>query len=87
MSRMGWAETPWHKEAVPSLRASPMPFDVAAEPAPVALSLSRANDLELAFATARPPEAAWAAANPDRALAFLMVAPQPCEALDALLAA
>ena len=64
-----------------------MPFDVAADPAPVALSLSHPGDLGAAFTVARAPDAAWAAANPDRALAFLMVAPQPCEALDALLAA
>ena len=32
-----------------------------------------------------PFDVAWAVANPERALAFLMVAPQPCEALDALL--
>lgn len=30
------------------------------------------------------PEAAWAAARPDRALAFLMVSPRDCAALDAL---
>jgi hypothetical protein len=64
-----------------------MPFDVAAEPAPIALSLSQPGDIRSAFGAARAPDADWAKANPDRALAFLMVAPQPCEALDALLAA
>ena len=64
-----------------------MPFDAALEPAPVALSLSRAGELDAAFVVARAPDASWAQANPDRALAFLFVAPQPCEALDALLAA
>ena len=57
-----------------------MPFDAAAYPAePIALAA--------AFDAARPPEADWALANPEKALAFLMVAPQPCAALDALLAA
>ena len=62
-----------------------MPFDAAAEP--VIHAFSQSTDLSAAFAHAHEPDAAWAAANPDRALAFLFVAPQPCEALDALLAA
>ncbi len=60
-----------------------MPFDVAADPAPIVHVLEQ----EAERAAAAAPDAAWALANPDRALAFLMVAPQPCEALDALLAA
>ena len=62
-----------------------MPFDAAAEP--VVHAFPPSAELSAAFAAARQPDAAWAAANPDRALAFLFVAPQPCEALDALLAA
>ena len=64
-----------------------MPFDLPAEPAPVVLSLTHPGDLGAAFDGARAPDAGWAEANPDRALAFLFVSPQPCEALDALLAA
>ena len=60
-----------------------MPFDIAAEP----VVQSPANHVAAAFEAAHEPEAAWAAANPDRALAFLFVDPRPCEALDALLAA
>ena len=64
-----------------------MPFDLAADPAPIVQSIVQEADLGAAFAAAAAPDAGWAEANPDRALAFLMVAPQPCEALDALLAA
>jgi hypothetical protein len=64
-----------------------MPFDIAADPAPFVQSVVQEADLGAAFAAARAPDPAWAAANPDRALAFLMVYPQPCEALDQLLAA
>ena len=55
-----------------------MPFDAAAFSA-------EPTNLAAAFDAARPPEAEWALANPEKALAFLMVAPQPCAALDALL--
>ena len=64
-----------------------MPFDVAAEPTPVALSISLPVQAPAAPKPASALDAAWAAANPDRALAFLFLDPQPCEALDALLAA
>jgi hypothetical protein len=64
-----------------------MPFDVAARPAAPAAFAAETPDLAAAFARAGAPEADWAVANPDRALAFLMVSPQPCAALDALLAA
>ena len=64
-----------------------MPFDIAAQPAAVVQSFAQEADLGAAFARAEAPDAAWAAANPDRALAFLFVAPSPCEALDVLLAA
>ena len=64
-----------------------MPFDIAADPAPIVQSVAQEADLGAAFAAAAAPKADWAVANPDRALAFLMVAPQPCESLDVLLAA
>lgn len=61
-----------------------MPFD--AEPSAFNVRFAAPADRP---ATARAPvlalDAAWALANPERALAFLMVAPQPCAALDALL--
>ena len=60
-----------------------MPFDVAADPAPIVHTLVQEADR----AAAGAPDADWALANPDRALAFLFLAPQPCEGLDALLAA
>ena len=63
-----------------------MPFDVA-DHAPVVHAFARGAELSAAFEAAARPDAAWAAANPDRALAFLFVCPQPCEALDELLAA
>ena len=37
------------------------------------------------FTNAPDPEAAWAIANPDRAMAFLFVSPRPCAALESLL--
>ena len=64
-----------------------MPFDIAAHPAAPAAFAAQPDDLAAAYAGARAPEAGWAMENPDRALAFLMVSPQPCAALDALLAA
>ncbi len=59
-----------------------MPFDAAA---PTDTLIGFNAPAGLPFVEARAPDAAWAAANPERALAFLMVAPQPCAALDALL--
>ena len=64
-----------------------MPFDVAAHPAAPAAFAAQPADLAAAYAEAGELDACWAAANPDRALAFLMVCPQPGAALDALLAA
>jgi hypothetical protein len=60
-----------------------MPFDVAAEPVAVIQSAAPAPS---AF-EARDPDPAWAAQNPDLALAFLFLSPRPCDALDQLLAA
>lgn len=56
-----------------------MPFDAFASDA-VALSPAELID------AAPAPTADLAETNPDRLLAFLYVAPQPCEALDRLLA-
>ena len=64
-----------------------MPFDVAARPAAPAAFAAEPADISAAYAEAGELDAAWAVANPDRALAFLMVCPQPSAALDALLAA
>jgi hypothetical protein len=63
-----------------------MPFDAAARPLADTISFAEAasDDLHAAFEDAEL-DAAWASANPDRALAFLMVSPRPCAALDALL--
>jgi hypothetical protein len=57
-----------------------MPFDVASTE-----TLVRFNAPAAIGADQAELDAAWAVANPERALAFLMVAPQPCAALDALL--
>jgi len=66
-----------------------MPFDAAARPLAETVTFSEAApaDLAGAFAAAGELDAAWAERHPDRALAFLMVSPSPCAALDALLAA
>ncbi len=61
-----------------------MPFDAAATDTVIRFA-APAGDLPSAFTAAGAPDADWAVANPERALAFLMVAPQPCAALDALL--
>ena len=63
-----------------------MPFDVAANPLSIVQPLVQ-DEVAAAFEAAREPEASWAVANPERALAFLYVDPRPCAALDALLAA
>ena len=60
-----------------------MPFDsdivyAPSQPAAAPLSLSAAID------AVDSPCADWAAANPARALAFLMVSPRDCAALDVL---
>jgi hypothetical protein len=57
-----------------------MPFDAAATE-----TLVHFNAPAEAPSDTAALDAAWAVANPERALAFLMVAPQPCAALDALL--
>jgi hypothetical protein len=44
-----------------------------------------AADLAAAYEAAGELDAAWALANPERALAILMVDPRPCAALDALI--
>jgi hypothetical protein len=65
-----------------------MPFDLSAPAASSSPQFARQPaDVADAFQAARTPDAAWAAANPERALAFLFVCPSPCEALDVLLAA
>ena len=66
-----------------------MPFDAAARPLAETVTFSQAApcDLTDAFAAAGELDANWAARHPERALAFLMVSPSPCAALDALLAA
>lgn len=60
-----------------------MAFDAAtfAPSAPVRAPLDAVID------AAGAPCPIWAKANPDRALAFLFVAPQDCAAVDTLLAA
>lgn len=58
-----------------------MPFDAfAPEPALKPLSQTMLID------GTPTPDADWAEANADRFLAFLYVAPQPCEGLDRLIA-
>ncbi len=57
-----------------------MPFDAFASDHAVSISPARLVD------AAPAPAEDMAATNPDRLLAFLYVAPQPCEALDRLLA-
>ena len=61
-----------------------MPFDAAAQPIIVP---SRDADIAAAFEAASELDAHWALANPEKALAALMVDPRPCAALDVLLAA
>lgn len=63
-----------------------MPFDIADTAAAQAFSAPAAIDLSAAF-EAEAPNVDAALANPDAALAFLFLAPRPCAALDALLAA
>ena len=63
-----------------------MPFDIAARPAAEMIQFA-ATDLRAAFAQTTELDPVWAAANPEKALAFLMVSPSPCAALDVLLAA
>jgi len=64
-----------------------MPFDTAARPLSDTLQFAEATPAGLAsaFAQAGELDAGWAAANPERALAFLMVSPTPGPALDVLL--
>lgn len=60
-----------------------MPFDAltySRQPAPAPASLTALID------AAGEPCPVWAAENPDRALAFLFVAPQDCAAVDVLVA-
>ena len=58
-----------------------MPFDAFA-PTPALPTLSPTALIDAVAA----PDADWAEANTDRFLAFLYVAPQPCEGLDRLIA-
>jgi hypothetical protein len=62
-----------------------MPFDIADTLSAPAFAASALIDLSGFEAAA--PTVDEALANPDAALAFLFLAPQPCAALDALLAA
>lgn len=60
-----------------------MPFDAitySRQPAPAPVALTALID------AAGEPCPVWAAENPDRALAFLFVAPQDCAAVDVLVA-
>lgn len=60
-----------------------MPFDAitySRRPAPAPVALKALID------AAGEPCPVWAAENPDRALAFLFVAPQDCAAVDVLVA-
>lgn len=57
-----------------------MPFDSDVIHTPVRHPL----DLSAAIDTVAAPDAAWAVAKPERALAFLMCAPQDCAAAEAL---
>ncbi|HYE42942.1 MAG TPA: hypothetical protein VEA15_06055 [Caulobacteraceae bacterium] len=62
-----------------------MPFD-AGFPHETPANLQAASAATL-IDTAVAPDADWAARNPERALAFLFVAPQDCAAADVLMAA
>lgn len=57
-----------------------MPFDSDVISTPV----RRPLDLNAVIETVQAPDAAWATAHPERALAFLMCAPRPCAAMEAL---
>lgn len=59
-----------------------MPFDSETLYAPIQSQARLSLTALIDGVTA--PDAAWAAARPERALAFLMVAPQDCAALDVL---
>lgn len=63
-----------------------MPFDTANIDLAPAFSAPTLSDLAAAF-DREAPSAADALANPNAALAFLLLSPRPCAALDALLAA
>ena len=64
-----------------------MAFD-AATFAPQSVSAAPVRPtLNAVIVAAGEPCPVWAAQNPDRALAFLFVAPQDCAAVDILLAA
>jgi hypothetical protein len=63
-----------------------MAFD-AAFAAPQTAAPARPRSLDELIEAAGVPDRTWAAANPEALLAFLFVAPQPCEALDDLLGA
>lgn len=61
-----------------------MPFDAGfSDPTPAAAPVTAAELIDAAAA----PEAEWARRNPERAMAFLFVAPQDCAAADALMEA
>lgn len=63
-----------------------MPFDAANTDFAPVFAAATLSGLSAAF-EAETPTPAQALANPDAALAFLFLAPQPCAALDALIAA
>lgn len=63
-----------------------MPFDAAFPADMTAVATTRTSVASLIDA-AVAPDADWAERNPERALAFLFVAPQECAAADALMAA
>ncbi len=62
-----------------------MPFDAAATQA-IHFAAAAGEEMTAAFDAAGELDAAWAVQNPEKALAFLMVSPSPCAALDALTA-
>ena len=72
------ADTP----AVSPDRSSAMPFDAFSYPSSTAADVSPAGLIDAAVELCPT----WTALNPDRALAFLFVAPQDCTAVDVIAA-
>ncbi len=62
-----------------------MPFDTAAAQ-DIRFAAPAGDEVKTAFEAAGELDADWAVQNPEKALAFLMVSPSPCAALDALTA-
>jgi hypothetical protein len=70
----------YRRSSNPSARKTVMPFDSAAYPMP-----QTAAGAAALIDAAEAPCPVWTAQNPDRALAFLFVAPSDCAAVDVLL--